>query len=84
MREYDIVAKKGGICLAIQCKKHSNPVGNKAVQEAYAGASFYGADVGAVVAPNNYTASAIELAKSLGVHLLHHEDLKRLCSSVLK
>jgi restriction system protein len=71
----DVVAEKNNFRLAIQCKKYSKPVGNKAVQEAYSGAAFYEADACAVVAPIEYTPAAIELAGSLGVHLFHHDDL---------
>jgi len=74
----DIVAEKDNIKLAIQCKKYSKPVGNKAVQEAYSGAAFYEATACAVVAPIEFTPAAIELANTLGVHLLHHDDLADL------
>jgi restriction system protein len=74
----DVVAEKDDFRLAIQCKKYSKPVGNKAVQEAYAGGAFYEANACAVVAPIEYTPSAIELADSLGVHLFHHDDLAGL------
>ncbi|QBG48854.1 restriction endonuclease [Verrucomicrobia bacterium S94] len=47
----DIVAEKDDFRLAIQCEKYSKPVGNKAVQEAYAGEAFYEANACAVVAP---------------------------------
>ena len=33
----DVLAKKDGVKYAIQCKRYSKPVGNKAVQEAYSG-----------------------------------------------
>lgn len=71
----DVIAEKNDFRLAIQCKKYSKPVGNKAVQEAYSGGAFYEANACAVVAPIEYTPSAIELADSLGVHLFHHDDL---------
>lgn len=74
----DIVANKEGFRLAIQCKKYSKPVGNKAVQEAYSGGAFYEADECAVVAPIEYTPAARDLARNLGVHLLHHDDLADL------
>ena len=75
----DVIAEKDDFRLAIQCKKYSKPVGNKAVQEAYSGGAFYEADASAVVAPIAYTSSAKELANSLGVRLLHHEDLSSVC-----
>ena len=55
----DIIAtkeKKYGI----QCKYYSGAVGNKAVQEAYAGSKFYGCDVAVVMTNNTFTKSAKE------------------------
>jgi len=75
----DIIATKHNMTLAIQCKNYFAPVGNKAVQEAYAGSVYYEANSSAVVAPVEYTSSAIELASKLGVLLLHHDDLINLC-----
>ena len=59
----------------LQCKKYSNPVGNKAVQEANAGKGFEGAEVAAVVTNNTYTPSARQLASAIGVYLLHYSEL---------
>ena len=36
----DVIATKDGIKAVFQCKKHSSPVGNKAVQEAIAGKAY--------------------------------------------
>ena len=36
----DVLAWKGGTKYGIQCKLYASPVGNKAVQEAYAGKTF--------------------------------------------
>lgn len=71
----DVIAEKNGIKIAVQCKKYSSPVGNKAVQEVTAGKGFYGADYGMVVTNNTYTASAKQLANSQLIFLLHHDDL---------
>jgi HJR/Mrr/RecB family endonuclease len=40
----------------------------------FAGAAFYGAAAAAVVAPNGYTTAAQQLAASLGVKCLHHDE----------
>lgn len=71
----DVLAIKDGVMLAVQCKKYSTPVGNKAVQEVIAGVGFYGASIGAVVTNNTYTPSARQLANSHNILLLHHDDL---------
>lgn len=74
----DVLAKKGAIVAVIQCKLYSNPVGNKAVQEAFAARTHYKATVAGVVTNAAYTRSAQELAQSTGVLLLHHSDLALL------
>lgn len=74
----DLIAKRDGVIIAIQCKRYSKPVGNKAVQEVEAGRQFEQANRAAVVSTADYTPAARQLAASLGVLLLHHEDLKRL------
>jgi hypothetical protein len=66
--------------VAIQCKKYSKPVGNRAVQEAYSAKGIYGATHAAVVTNTKFTRSAVEAAERLGVLLLHHDDLPRLIS----
>ena len=74
----DIIAQKGNVTAAVQCKKYSSPVGNKAVQEAHASISFYDAQYGVVVTNSSFTPSAKRLAKSTGVILLHHSELNDL------
>ena len=53
----------------IQCKYYSHPVGNKAIQEAYAGADFYDCDAAMVMTNNTFTRAARELAEKLEVEL---------------
>ncbi len=72
----DVIATKGNVTVVIQCKLHSSPVGNKAVQEVYAGKKFIGADIAAVVSNNEFTPAAKQLAHTVNVLLLHHSQLK--------
>ncbi len=74
----DIKATKNGIIVAIQCKKYSSPVGNKAVQEVLAGMHFAGADFAAVVTNASFTRSAKQLAAATDAILIHHEQLAEL------
>lgn len=74
----DVLAKRQGVTVVIQCKLYSKPVGNKAVQEAIAGKTYAGADHAAVVSNASYTASAVRLAQVAKVHLLGPGDLERL------
>ncbi len=73
----DVLARKGHVSVVIQCKLYSKPVGNAAVQEAYAGKGFMGATHAAVVSNQPYTRSAVELAGRNRVLLLSADDLRR-------
>ena len=74
----DILAVRGGKTYAIQCKNYADLVGNKAVQEAYAGAEYYGCDIPVVVCPTDFTIPARELAESTGVELWDGERLSHM------
>ena len=77
----DLIAEARGRRVVIQCKFHARPIGNKAVQEAYAAVGFHGGDAAVVVSNASYTRSAQQLAEANGVFLLHHDqlpDLERL------
>lgn len=78
----DILAEKDGVTIAVQCKRYSKPVGNKAVQEITAGMQHYLADYGAVIATAKYTKSAIQLAKTNNIHLLSVDDIPSLYSLI--
>lgn len=71
----DIEAMKDGKTVAIQCKRYGQAIGNKAVQEAYAGMMHYRADAACVIGTGGYTASAIELGNSAGVLLIDAENI---------
>lgn len=66
----DIIAIKGGLIFAIQCKDYSAPVGNSAVQQALSAKAYYQADYAVVCAPNGYTKSAKSLGSTAGVLLI--------------
>lgn len=74
----DVVATLRGTTVAIQCKLYKNAVGNRAVQEVFAGRLHYGAHIAVVVSTASYTRSARELARSTNVLLLHHDQLASL------
>ncbi|MGL5523110.1 MAG: restriction endonuclease [Aeromonas veronii] len=80
----DVLAEhENGTTVAIQCKLYSQPVGNKAVQEIIAGRIHYNTVHAFVVTNNKYTKSAIELATSGDVSLLHHSDLIQELRSIV-
>jgi len=65
----DILAEKDGVTYAIQCKRYEEPVGVKAVQEAYAGREYYDRMVGAVMSNQYFTEPAVAAAKKLKILL---------------
>ena len=65
----DILAEKDGVTYAIQCKRYHDPVGVKAVQEAYAGRDYYDRMVGCVMTNQYFTQPAVEAAKKLKILL---------------
>jgi len=78
----DIVATKGEIVVAIQCKRYGQPVSNKAVQEACAGKIHYQANIACVIGTGGFTASAQELAKSTAVVLLDAESVASFTDAI--
>lgn len=74
----DLLVKEGRKLIAVQCKKYGRPVGNAAVSAVYAGAKHHKAREAWVVAPEGFTKSAIELAKSTGVRLMGRKGIEGL------
>lgn len=74
----DIIARKKGKTIGFQCKRYTSFVGNKAVQEVWAGHHFYQLDEAAVITNSEFSDSAIALADDLGVMLIDRKKLKRL------
>lgn len=78
----DIVLNPGGGRIAVQCKNHAVPVGNRPVQEVYAGARHHRCVEAWVVAPAGYTSGARALAKSTGVSLYDADAVRRWIKTV--
>ncbi len=74
----DIIATKYSKKVVIQCKNHSKPVGNKAVQEVHSGMVYEKADAAVVVSRKGFTPSARRLANSTEVHLIDDSQIKQL------
>lgn len=71
----DLVLSRAGRRIAVQAKRYSSNVGNKAVQEVYASMPGYGAQEGWVVTNSGFTVSAISQAGSCGVRLVDRNQL---------
>lgn len=77
----DIIAYRDGVKYGIQCKCYASDIGNKAVQEAFAGKTFYHCHVAAVLTNRHFTRSAKELAETNGVLLWDREKLEELINA---
>lgn len=74
----DIIAEKGTIKYAIQCKCYRNPVGNHAVMEVCSGRIYYGCNVGVVMTNSTFTPQAMEHAKRTGILLWDREIIQKM------
>ena len=72
----DLIAHCGdpNVSWGYQCKRYSNPVGNRAVQEAYAGQAFYGCQYVSVVSNAGFTQAAKDLASRTHIFLWSTEE----------
>ena len=74
----DIIAYRDGIKYGIQCKCYSSDIGNAAVQEVFAGKTFYKCNIGIVLTNQHFSPSAIQLAETNGIILWGREALLKL------
>jgi restriction system protein len=72
----DLIVRYEGQQVAVQCKNYKKRVGNKPVQEVYAGARHHRCNLAWVVAPAGYTKGAFELARSVGVSLYDADAIR--------
>lgn len=77
----DILARNGEKHYAIQCKRYSKNVGNKAIQEVYSGKTIYGVDTAVVLTNRYFTEQARNDAQKLGVQLWDRHVLLKLIRS---
>ena len=73
----DVIVNRRGGRVALQCKNHKRPVGNRPVQEVFAGARHHRCVEACVVAPSGYTSGAIALARSTGVSLYDADTIRK-------
>jgi restriction system protein len=81
-RACDVIVDYEGQRVAVQCKNYKRAVGNKPVQEVYAGARHHRCQQAWVVAPAGYTRGARELARSTGVSLFAADAIGRWIGQV--
>ncbi len=81
----DIIATKDSIHYAFQCKNYKRAnVGNKAIQEVYAGMAYYGCTVSVVITNSHFTTKAKELAKTTHTRLWGRTQLQDLMKQAAK
>lgn len=80
----DVLLDYQGERVAVQCKNYKKRVGNKPVQEVFAGARHHKCSQAWVVAPMGYTKGAFELAASVGVSLFDEGALRKWIGQVDK
>ena len=78
----DVIADRSGLRLVLQCKLYRHPVGNKAVQEVSAARMHESATAAAVVTNSRFTPQAQALARTNGVALLHHDELRSFAAQL--
>lgn len=78
----DVLAEKGGVRYAIQCKCYSSDIGNHSVQEVHAGKSMYNCHVGVVMTNRHFTPAAKELARITGTLLWDRDALLEMLESL--
>lgn len=74
----DLLLRKRRRTIAVQAKRYGRPVGNKAVQEAFAAQAYYGTDEAWVVTDSTFTRGALAQAGPCEVRLVDGDGLKRL------
>lgn len=77
----DVIAYRDGVKYGIQCKCYSSSVGNRAVQEVYAGKLFYDCHVAVIMTNSTFTTAAIDLAHSTHVVLWSGRKLREMENS---
>ncbi len=80
----DIIAYKGKLKYAIQCKRYSGNLGNAPIQEVVAGMSYYKCQRGAVITNSHFTESAKKLARANNVALWDREVLESMLAKCEK
>lgn len=72
----DLIVDHNGETIVVQCKRSASTVGNRAVQEAYAGRKFHDAEQAWVVSDAPFSRAARQLANSLSVRLVDFDQVE--------
>ncbi|MEB3982748.1 restriction endonuclease [Mycobacterium sp. 663a-19] len=72
----DLIARKDGTCMAVQCKRLARAVGVAAVQQVVSGARHHGCNQAVVVTNQTFTKAARQLATTHRCRLVGREQLR--------
>jgi restriction endonuclease Mrr len=80
----DLILCKDGHKIAVQAKRWTGLVGNKAVQEVIAGKLYYGCSHGVIVTSSQFSKNAVALAaKDPTISLVDGQVLSKLCEQFI-
>lgn len=71
----DIIAIRGGLRWAFQCKRYASKLGNAAIQQVNTGKMMYSCQKAVVITNNYFTSGAVKAAKTVGVELWDRDVL---------
>ena len=74
----DLIASIDNLRLCIQCKDHQKAIGNKAVQEVYAGKKYWSGTHAILISRSGFTKSAQKLALSSNVILINEIEIENI------
>ena len=74
----DLIASMRELRICIQCKNHIKPIGNRAVQEVFAGNIYWKGTHAVLVSKSGFTKSAIKLARANNVILVNDKELMNI------
>ncbi len=74
----DLIASIDDLRLCIQCKDHQKAIGNKAVQEVYAGKKYWSGTHAVLISRSGFTKSAQKLALSSNVILISEYEIENI------
>ncbi len=80
----DLIAARDKERIAIQCKRWSNPVGPKAIQEVFTGKSLYKCTEGLLITTNSLSPQAERMADKLDVTYWDKNSIETLCEECVK
>ena len=75
---FDLIASGDELKLCIQCKDHKKAIGNKAVQEVYAGKKYWSGTHAILISRSGFTKSAQKLALSSEVILISEFEIENI------